>query len=333
MKAKLRRYFVLSMTACACLFALALQSQPAMHTLTNGCLTVKVMDPNAPDRYNTGVRFSPVANVLQVDVDGREYLFSPETHDPVTENGGLAMEFDLGGKDGPQPVSFAAAEMGESFVKIGVGVLKKTTAKYEFYTQYPIMERAVTRAEWTSSSATFAQTCPGVNDLAYDLGANITLSGNTLRIRYTLKNTGRRAFSTEHYTHNYFLFSGQPVGPGYALHFETPLPDDGVYDGARREGKTLHFDQILPKAVNLVVPVSREGQGDVWRSLTAVCSVTKQSIHVSNTFPVSRIAVHATSRYLCPEQFVLIRLAPGETTEWERSFTFHKNVTSSIQDK
>lgn len=316
--------------AFACFSASTLAALPATHTLSNGLLTVEVMDPNAPGRYNTGVRFSPVANVLQVTADGRTFLFSPEKHDSVTDNGGLAMEFDLGGKDGPQPVSFVAAAHGDPFVKVGVGVLRKTTSKYEFYTQYPIVERAPTRAEWTLDSAVFTQTCAGANGFAYELGATITLSERTLRIRYTLANTGRRVLSTEHYTHNFFLLNGRPIGCGYAVHFGAALPDGGVYDGARREKTSLHFDQAPAKPLNLAVLVA-PGRGCEWSSFAVADGCSGQRIDISTTRPPARFAIHVSSRYLCPEQFVLIELAPGKTATWERSFTFSTNDTTTTR--
>ncbi|HEY9248112.1 MAG TPA: hypothetical protein VIO38_03230, partial [Rariglobus sp.] len=69
---------------------------PPMHTLSSDQLQVEVMDPHSPDRYYRGSRFSPVATVLQVRMAGHRFLFAPEQHDPQTENGGLAMEFDIG---------------------------------------------------------------------------------------------------------------------------------------------------------------------------------------------------------------------------------------------
>jgi hypothetical protein len=78
------------------------EQHPAVRVLQSDQLRVVVMDPHAPDRYYRGVSFSPVAGVLQVSMGGRNFLFAPDQHDPLKDNGGLAMEFDLfQGNSGP----------------------------------------------------------------------------------------------------------------------------------------------------------------------------------------------------------------------------------------
>ena len=61
--------------------------------LAAGNLVVEVMDPSDPQRYNCGVRFTPVAAVLGARLGGREFLYNPVAHNPVNDHGGLAAEF------------------------------------------------------------------------------------------------------------------------------------------------------------------------------------------------------------------------------------------------
>ena len=68
----------------------------AARVLKNDFLQAEVMEPNDPGRYFRGVRFSPVADILRVVMAGKDFLFSPGAHDPLTDNCGLRMEFDLG---------------------------------------------------------------------------------------------------------------------------------------------------------------------------------------------------------------------------------------------
>ncbi|MDR2673612.1 MAG: hypothetical protein LBC18_01770 [Opitutaceae bacterium] len=289
---------------------------PGTRTLARGGLVVEVMDPAAPGRYHTGARFSPVANVLRARLGGREFLFAPAEHDPLRDNGGLAMEFDLQTPGGPP--GFAEAAIGGCYLKIGVGTLRKRAENYEFHTPQELVEPARTAVEWGDGRAVFRQVCAPVNGYACALTAEVLVGGARVEVRCVLENTGGKPFGTEHYAHNYFLFDGAPVGPGCRLKFPFEFEAGGLGGGAARDGREIIFTAVPAAAVNLRIapPAGAPNRVAVSHALTGqrvLCRVSR---------PASRVAVHATARYLCPEQFVRITLAPGEKAEWTRSYDF-----------
>ncbi|MCX7935448.1 MAG: hypothetical protein N3A66_09350 [Planctomycetota bacterium] len=89
--------------------------------LASDDLVIEVMDPTSAERYNRGVRFTPVAAVIRAAVGKDEYLANAVEHDPLTAAAGLFAEFDLV----TSPPGFDAAKIGEGYMKIGVGILKK----------------------------------------------------------------------------------------------------------------------------------------------------------------------------------------------------------------
>lgn len=294
----------------------------AAHLLRSEILQLEVMDPVDPERYNRGVRFSPVANVLRATMGGKDFLFSPVEHDPLKENCGLAMEFDIGTVG--EPRGFTETAMGEGFLKIGVGVLRKNIERYSFFAAYEVIELARTTVKWSESAAHFEQSCAGVNDYAYKLATDIFVKGNILEIHYALANTGQKPFVTEQYTHNYFSFAGAPTGPNYILRFPFDFEATGLHPEQERKGREIDFARpISPKiaAVNAVVTPPVDHQGE--HSVEVLNPANGMSILASNTLPSLRIAVHATPRYLCPEQFILISLQPGESRQWVRRFEFN----------
>lgn len=290
-------------------------SLKATRVLRDAELTVEVMEPNSPERYNQGVRFSPVANVLRAKYKGKDYLFSPVEHNPLKDNGGLAMEFD----PRTQPPGFTEAKMNDGFVKIGVGVLKKNREKYHFRFDYDLINRPKTNVEWSDKEAIFNQVCEGVNGYAYKLWAKVSVAVDTITIDYKLTNSGKKPFMTENYAHNFFLFDGQAVGPGYTITF--PYGYQATHLEAKKEheqkGRILHFKKEIPKAVNIRVFPPENYQGA--NSLT-VKQENGMSIKAVTSIPGNYTAVHASKKYLCPEQFVKIELTPGETKEWTRTY-------------
>jgi len=284
------------------------------------------MDPTDPERYNRGVRFSPVANVLRVEVDGKNFLFSPEKHDPTMENGGLAMEFDIN-TTGKAPVGFAETAMGDGFVKVGVGVLRKDTEQYDFFRGYEPIELARTTAAWGADKARFEQTCAGVNGYAYGLEAEVTVTGNRVEVRCVLRNTGEKAFSTEQYAHNYFVFDGATVGPGYQLQFPFDFEVARLERDQDKIGRTIDFARAFSpeiKSVNAVVAPAAGAHAT--NDLTVVNPSKGMKVRATTSLPIKRIAVHVTPVYLCPEMFVKIDLEPGEAKEWTRGYEFEANA-------
>lgn len=300
------------------------ESRPPLRTLSSDRLEVDVMDPHSPDRYYRGPRFSPVANVLQVRMDGHRFLFAPAKHDPLTENGGLAMEFDIGTEPNPPPPRFNEAAPGEGFLKIGVGVLKKETDPlYKFYTPYAVLQPATTTVEWNADRARFLQICPGVAGYAYRLDAEVRVVANEVRVTCRLANTGAKPFSTEHYAHNFFAFDNHGVGPGHTVEFPGDFTAHIPKPVIVQNGRVLEIiGEITTKIkaaeafVTPLPPVGSEASARVRHAASGL------GIRATVSRPTSRMTVHANPRYLCPEQFIRIDLKPGETADWERVYVF-----------
>lgn len=291
----------------------------AAHLLESGALKLEVMDPVDPGRYNRGVRFSPVANVLRATLDGHDFLFSPAAHEPVTENCGLAMEFDIC-TTGGSPPGFDETAMGEGFLKVGVGVLRKDVERYSFFKAYEVIDLAGTRATWAHDRAEFEQTSNGINGYAYILKSSVIAKNNSVEVSCSLTNTGRKPFSTEQYAHNYFQFDGAVVGPDYVLKFPWDFEVTGLQPQQRAQGREIEFSEAFPadvKAVNAVIKPAGDRN-----EVTTINPANGLAVRAWTSSPVSRIALHATPAYLCPEMFVRIDLEPGATQKWTRGYEF-----------
>jgi hypothetical protein len=299
--------------------------QDAVYTLVSGRMQVDVMNPLDPECYYRGVRFSPVATVLKVTLDGKEFLYCPTDHDPMQQNAGLAMEFDLLQTEfGPQ--GFSEASDGGGFMKIGVGVLKKSGEIYACSLPFEVLERAQTDVKWEADRAIFRQICKGVNGYAYALDAEVSVADSVITITYKLTNSGTRAFATEQYAHNFFHFDGRATGPDYEVEFpgefDVKIPKPVI----EKHGRKLHFiGEISPKmkAADAFVAAKDESR----KSDSVVVRNTKagMEIHATVSMPAARVVVHAGPSYLCPEQFVKISLNPGESREWVRAYKFQIN--------
>jgi hypothetical protein len=318
---------VLLVMLLGCLCATFARGEEPLHAgarvLTNGTLTVELMDPADPHRYNSGVRFTPLAGVLSVVMDGQEFLYAPKERDALFSTAGLLAEFDLRST----PPGYAEAKIGEGHLKIGVGVLKKEADSYNFWPQHPVIKLPKTEVKWRESSAEFRQECalgnsPDESSYAYDLRADVKLKDNALIVDWSLKNTGRKPFETIHYTHNCVIFAGQNCGPGYVLTFPyAPIckGEEAKNKLWKLEGRQFNFrEKITGLDVEINTPPDYTGHNEV----TVSHESDPRSVKFAVSLPSKWVALHCASFYVCPEQFVQIALKPGETQKWTRTYTF-----------
>ena len=291
------------------------------HILTSKDLVVEVMDPNHPDRYYAGVRFASVAAVLRVSMGRDQFLFNPVGLDwRIGFHGGLASELN----SKIPPPGFEEAQMGEGFVKIGVGVLKKNRETYTSLSPYEMINSAATTVTWEQSRAVFRQTCDGVRGYAYELTAAVKVEGKQVIVDWTLANTGAKPFETDHFSHNLFLFNEQPVGPDYVLSFPYDFEAPDMGPEVRKEGREIHFFKRLSGApyFHALYPKDYEGPNTV----TARHLGNGLSIRCLTSIPGSGTWVFATRLHVCPEQYVEFALEAGEKTSWRRTYAFAKET-------
>ena len=293
-----------------------LAESPGSRLLTHGDFAVEVMDPSAPDRYNSGVRFTQAAAIIAASRGGKEFLYHESKHNPSTDGAGLFSEFDLT----ISPPGFDEAQIGDGFLKIGVGVLKKGAENYQFHPQHKVIRLATTESTWGSDSARFHQVCAPYNGYGYDLVATVAIGEGTIVVDWRLENTGTKPFETQQYAHNFLRFDRLPVGPGYEVRFPYDFQARGLQNEQRQAGRTIEFTKKIPSAVNIDAdyPPAYTGRNTIEvvhpaSGLFVSCLTSVRSL---------RTAVHGKAIYVCPEQFIEIRLEPGEHASWQRRYEF-----------
>jgi hypothetical protein len=314
-------------TACLLLTSILVRGEEPLHAgarlLKNGTLTVEIMDPADPHRYNSGVRYTPIAGVLRVVRDGKEFLYNPKERDALYATAGLFAEFDLRST----PPGFAEAKIGEGHLKIGVGVLKKEAESYNFWPPHPVLKLPKTEVKWRESSAEFRQECalgksPDESSYAYDLRADLRLQDSSIVVDWSLKNTGRKPLETIHYTHNCVIFPGHNCGPGYVI----TLPYAPMCKGEEAKKKLWKVEggalTFLDKISGLDIEINTPPDDASANEVTVSHEKDPRSVKFTVTLPSKWVALHCASFYVCPEQFVEIKLKPGETQKWTRTYTF-----------
>jgi hypothetical protein len=341
---------VLSIWVVATSFLLAWGTSPAeaqplpVHAgtriLQSGGLIVEVGDPDSPEcRWNKGLRFSPVANVLRAELHGQEFLYSPAGGGALTYLGGLPMEFDIGQEAfQPDPPGYNEGKSGDPFLKIGVGILRRDGSAYSFSKNYPVVEQARTTVTWQPDRAHFVQTLTGnANGYSCYLEEQVIAKNDRLILNYLLRNTGSKPFTTEQYLHNFLCFRGRSVGPNVRLSFPYDFTTNPAVPPwqppARARPLLAAAAAVYARVANSIEFLERAtGVPKIWvykpegYAGPELCAVehaeTQQRIIAETSIPAAYVGIWTTDYQVSPEQFLLITLAPGEEARFTRTYTF-----------
>ena len=145
-------------------------------------------------------------------------------------------------------IGYNEAKPGDSFLKPGVGVLRKVDNKpYQFGFPYPIVDTGTWTVKKKSRSLLFRQVLNGPDGYAYVYEKVLSIDKNdTMTLEHRLKNTGKKQIETNVYDHDFFMIDGKTTGPGMVVHFAfEPKAEDPLGPAAKIEGKNLIFVDSL----------------------------------------------------------------------------------------
>jgi hypothetical protein len=292
-------------------------------TLDHGHLRATLYLPDADKGFYQGIRFDHAGVIGEVRAAGHRF-YAPlhAAHDPTLHDGiaGPAEEFGM-----TDPPGFAEAAPGETFVKIGVGVLRRPDdAAYAFDRAYELVVPGTWDVRITADEARFEQVLHAERGWAYHYVKTVRLLPGepALTIAHELENLGSKPIVTDVYNHNFTTVDGAPYGPAYtvALPFTTdpprPIGEHAVLDGDR-----IVVRRPLGETA-LWSPILETGGPVAHHAATVRHDPTGASVRFQGDRPITKMVFWAVERAACPEPFVALDVPPGETRAWSTRFTF-----------
>ena len=296
--------------------------------LDNGHLQVSIYLPDAEHGYYRGTRFDWSGIIERVDYQGHRF-YAPlhADHDPLGHDsvGGPAEEFAMF-----QPMGFAEAAAGESFVKIGVGLLARGDSdKYQFDGDYRLLRAGEWNIEHTTDRVEFSQELVGERGWAYRYRKTIRLLPGEaeFEIAHRLENSGEKTIDINHYNHNFTLIDDLPYGPDYQVEFPfssaAPMP---INEWARLRGNAIEVDRALGDA-SLWLPVFVGEDPGHYNAALVRNMKTGAAVEFSGDAAITRMVFWAVERAACPEPFIQLRLESGQQREWATRYRFTVDAT------
>lgn len=317
----------LSLVSVALLLTTTLISlvNPPRKRISNGQVTVEVLLPDATNGYYRGARFDWAGVVSHLEYRKHTYfgqwndLYDPTHHDAIM---GPVDEFR-------EPLGYEEAKAGGEFVKVGVGVLKKADdGKYSFGKKYTVTNPGTWEVTSGDDFITFEQDLRGVSGYSYRYKKTLRLARNqpVLIIDHELTNTGTKRILTNTYNHNFFMIDNEPTGPNIRTTFDFEIHGEGRGFGtlANAEGNTLTYLKTLQKGENVFTDDLRKDKSKPVKYGFAVENTkTGAGVRVKGDKPVDTMIYWSCPTTACPEPYLNVNLAPGESMDWQISYEFY----------
>jgi len=297
-------------------------------SISNGLVHATVYLPDAKEGYYRGTRFDWSGVVGCLGYKGHTYFgvwfphYDPLLHDAIS---GPVEEFRSG--DGESSLAYDQARPGDPFVKIGVGVLRKIDDKpYQFATAYPLIDPGKWTVHSTASGVSFQQTLKSPIGIAYIYKKTLKLDPHqpVLILEHELKNTGTEVIDTQVYDHDFYVLDNAPTGPGMAVRFPfSPIAQQPLANGATIEGKQLLFPRVFETGESVFSPLTGFSNASSEYDFVVENSATGVGVEQTGDLPLARVNFWAIRTTICPEAYLHLKIAPGETAHWTIRYRFY----------
>jgi len=329
--------------AVAAVFSRCAAAEHPRATIDNGKIKATLYLPDAKHGFYVGTRFDWSGMVSSLEYAGHNYYgpwftkVDPDVTDFVYKGSdivtgtcssimGVPEEFTT--QPDSLPLGWKEAKVGGTFVKIGIGALRKPDDKpYSNYRLYEIANGGKWTVRTTATSVEFTQELndPG-SGYAYLYTKRVSLVPGKpeMLLEHTLRNTGKRTIATSVYDHNFTSIDKLAPGPGLSILFgfhAQPVAPFGAMP-MKMAGDRLEFPRTLT------------GQDKVASLFTGFGSSAKDydiriedrragtGVHIAGNRPLAKVNVWGIRTVISPEPFIEMTVAPGSEFTWKITYDY-----------
>lgn len=309
-------------------------------TLSRGDLQVHVALPDAQRGFYRSTRFDWSGIITGVSMKGSRFYgawfdgVAPSVHDFVDTADGVVVGprnaatgpvEEFANRDGETVPGYNAAPAGGSFIKIGVGRLRKDNLQpYDHFSPYAIVDGGSWHISRGKDRITFVQrVAPDAGGYGYEYEKTIRLApGGVMTIAHRLRNIGTLPINTQVYNHNLARFDNADIGPGVSVRF--PFAVTGPVSApklATVAGDSLHYDATLAPGDRVQLP-AQPGDPATVPGPFRVTGANGASITMQTDTPLVRSVLWSIRHAVAVEPFTAIHVAPGAQQRWNWRYTF-----------
>ncbi len=345
MKSRMDHKHVLKSAVLAASSALGTAALPAADfpqaEITNGQIQARLCLPDLKSGYYRGTRFDGSGVIGSLTFGGHQYYApwfdqtDPKVIDfvyrgaeivagPCSAVTGPTEEFQTEGT----ALGWAEAKVGGTFIKIGVGVLRKDEPDYHYAKLYEVVDPG----KWTVSQR--AEAVEFEHELAdpatgygyrYRKVVRLAKDKPELVIEHRFKNTGQRLIRSRTYNHNFWVLDRLAPGPDTTITFPFPLRSSQPPEAnlAQLRGNQFLFLKTLADQDRIYTVM--EGYGTEARDYDIRIENRKAGagLRITGDRPLSHLALWSIRSVVSVEPFIALTVAPGEEFTWTLTHQYY----------
>ena len=306
--------------------------------ISNGQITAKIYLPDAKNGYYRSTRFDWSGAIYSLQYKGHDF-YGPwfDRIDPKVINwvfqGPDIVSGPCSALEGPVDefqtvLGWDDAKPGGTFIKIGVGVLRKTGTEYNRYFPYEVVDSGKWSVEKHKDSIVFQQE---LSDPASGYGyvyrkiVRLVKGKPEMVIERSLKNTGKRQIQSNTYDHNFVVLDKQPPGPDFTFRvpFQIQSSRQPKKEQAEIRGNEIVYKKTLSGEDQVAVPI--QGFSDNAKDNQIVIENKKvgAGVRVSGDRPLIRNILWSIRTVLADEPYIAIDIQPGSEFTWKNTFEYY----------
>lgn len=310
--------------------------------ITNGLVRANVYLPNAETGYYRGTRFDWSGIVSDLEYAGHNYYpewfqrMDPKVRDFVYDGGaivtgpctaitGTPEEFVTN----KEALGFDEAKAGGTFIKIGVGVLRKPDdAPYEVFRVYEIVDGGKWTVKRRTNSVEFTQELSDpTTGYAYVYRKTVSLTKGKAQmvLDHSLRNTGKKAIQSSVYDHNFLYLDRQPPSPDFEVTFPFSIQADQPLnnDLAQLRDNRVVFVKTLAGEDRVQFGIQGYGSDAKDYDIRVENHRVGAGVRITGDRPLSRESLWSIRAPLSVEPFIDMKIPPGEEFTWKITYDYY----------
>jgi hypothetical protein len=299
-------------------------------TIANAHLRASIHLPDATAGYYRGTRFDWSGAISSLTWNGHEYFgqwfekYDPKLHDAIM---GPVEEFVSGDeKTGYDSVGYNDAAPGGTFVRIGIGVLRKAEQKpLNRFGYYEIVDGGTWSTTPGKDRIEFVHVLDDKAGHAYRYRKTLRLVGDTLVLEHELKNTGTKPLPTSVYNHNFFTLDGKTTGPDFVVRFPfAPKADRDLKGLAEIRGREIVPLREFTPGETTFAELAGFGPAATDYGFEMENRATGAGVRVTGDRPLNKLLFWSSVKTMCPEPYIDASVEPGRTFSWRITYAFYQ---------
>lgn len=296
--------------------------------ISNGIIKAKLYLPDPQRGYYQATRFDWSGQIPSLEYKGHTYFgqwnpapYTPKLHDAIM---GPVEEFLTEGMG----LGYPEAKVGGTFIKIGVGVIRKPEEpKFQQFKTYEIVDPGKWTIKKRADSVEFTQDVTDPSSgyaYRYTKVVQLVKGKPVMVLEHRLKNTGKKPIESDVYEHNFYMIDNQPTGPDIVVRFPFAVKATQDLHGiAETRGKELVYLKELTGRESAQSNLTGYGSDPSDYNIVVENLKSGAGVRQTGDRPIVRINYWSIRSTPCPEAYIHVKAAPGETFTWKISYEFY----------